>query len=187
MAKIEKYGLDIFDTLTPEKVNYALDEKFPSSFPKVDIEPVLVKIEKIQELPVNIVEKVIIEKPVFVYKTPSERIKNHATGNQYVVVLKGETIIKLAEIYKKSTGTLLKNNDLSPNSKITTGQNIFFRPKKKYGYNKTYNVVEGDTMYLISQKAGIKLKKLYRRNRMKIGEKPTVNTVLYLQGKKDKK
>jgi hypothetical protein len=42
-------------------------------------------------------------------------------------------------------------------------------------------------MHDISQKFGIKLKKLYSKNRMDYGQKPKSGELIYLQSKKPKK
>ena len=49
-------------------------------------------------------------------------------------------------------------------------------PGKEY-----YNTVEGDTMYLISQRYGIKLKKLYEMNRMEEGTEPEPGKKIWLR------
>ncbi len=44
-----------------------------------------------------------------------------------------------------------------------------------------YTTVEGDTMYLISQKYGIKLKNLYEMNRMEPGSEPGPGIRIWLR------
>ena len=43
---------------------------------------------------------------------------------------------------------------------------------------------DGEKMYDIAQKFGIKLHKLYRKNRMQEGQEPTTGQVIYLQNRK---
>ena len=51
------------------------------------------------------------------------------------------------------------------------GQILYLQPKRDKAEpgKDYYTTVEGDTMYLISQKFGIKLKSLYEMNRMEAG------------------
>ena len=49
----------------------------------------------------------------------------------------------------------------------------------------SYHTVEvGETMYKISQMYGMKVKKLYRRNLMNLGEEPEIGDELHLRKKK---
>lgn len=57
------------------------------------------------------------------------------------------------------------------------------RTKRKLEY---HTVEPGETMHYISQLYGIKLKPLYRRNRMKQGEQPQPGEVIHLRKKKSR-
>ena len=52
--------------------------------------------------------------------------------------------------------------------KLHQGQILYLQPKREKAEagKEFYNTAEGDTMYLISQRYGIKLKSLYKMNRM---------------------
>jgi len=50
--------------------------------------------------------------------------------------------------------------------------------------NKKYVVKPGDTMYLISQKFGVKQKQLYKKNNMNFGEKVVAGQEIYLRKQK---
>lgn len=117
-------------------------------------------------------------------KLTKNRIKRHANRREYIVVNPGETIFQVARAYNISERKLLKYNDLSAPNKLKAGQNLFLCNKRNRGMQKTYRVQRGDNMYLISQKMGIKLNSLYRKNRMKPGEEPQVGEILYLRSKK---
>lgn len=115
------------------------------------------------------------------------RLKRHPIRRQYIIVEKGETIHQISKLYKIDENRLLRVNELNKAEDLTAGQVLFFADKKNKGSRKKYTVKKGDNMYLISQKAGMKLNKLYKRNRMKPGEEPQVGEILYLQGKRPKK
>ncbi len=70
---------------------------------------------------------------------------------------------------------LPKYNDLKSDfSPPVPGQLLYLQPKKEKAEagKEFYTVAEGDTMYLISQKFGIKLRSLYEMNRMEFGNEP---------------
>ena len=70
-------------------------------------------------------------------------------------------------------GTQLKRNDI-----------LFLESKSSSGNVATYKSQVGESMHDISQKFGIKLKKLYAKNRMDEGQQPKSGQLIYLQSKK---
>jgi LysM repeat protein len=58
---------------------------------------------------------------------------------------------------------------------------VFLQKKKRRSTRADYRVQEGDDMYLISQKMGIRLKYLYQRNGMAVGAQPAVGQLLNLR------
>lgn len=119
--------------------------------------------------------------------SPRARLKRHPIGREYVVVNEGETLNEIAKMYRADIDDLLRFNELEKPEDLQAGQYIFFARKKGRGAKKTYKVQQGDTMYLIAQKAGIRLSRLYSRNNMEEGQEPKVGEVLYLIGRKPKK
>ncbi len=113
---------------------------------------------------------------------PEQRILEKRNGAKYIVVEEGETIESLAKLYKKSVQKLLDYNDLTHESNIETGQDLYVKKKKCKGATKYYKVKTGDTMYSISQQEGIRLKYLYKRNKKPVGWQPKVGDSLRLKG-----
>ena len=60
---------------------------------------------------------------------------------------------------------------------------MLFRSKAEPG-KEYHNVTDGETMYLISQRYGIKLKSLYEINRMPGGTEPETGTRIWLRNLK---
>lgn len=196
ISRIEKYRLNEFDRLQPNEVESKLIEMFGPSDIKllsgiteatetageiihaVIPDPASATVEEILEQPGKTIEIAKRE------ENPMMRIKKHANGVQYIIVYEGETISKLANLYEMNPGKLAAYNELPVNGKLTQGQYVFLDKKKNKGTEKYYKVQEGDNMYLISQKTGIKIGKLYSLNRMKAGEQPRVGTVLNLINRK---
>ncbi len=193
ISRIEKYKLDEFDQLTPEQVQQKLFELYGptdivalSGFTNTatDViaatvpEPVASAVVASIEQPVK---KIEIEERV---KNPMMRIKNHKIGVDYVIALENETLVSLAKLYDFKAKELASFNELPENGKLTPGQLVFLGKKKNKGADKTYKVQPGDNMYLIAQKTGMKLSKLYKLNRMDAGQQPRSGTVLHLKTRK---
>lgn len=102
-----------------------------------------------------------------------------------IVVTEGDTYTQLSEIFNISMKRLLKYNDLATEQPLQNGDFVYIQPKrKKYRYKKDFHIVKADdTMYGLSQKYGIKLKHIYKRNRMQQGTEPAVGERIYLRKK----
>ncbi|QAR30025.1 LysM peptidoglycan-binding domain-containing protein [Ornithobacterium rhinotracheale] len=207
ISKIEKLNLDAFDKLSPNEeevytqlvslygnadksamlgLNDVVKEpikeiKIAHNEPKPSQEAQREK-QKVQQLAER--KNTPAAPKVQKAKLNKSRIKRHANRKEYIVVNSGETIFQIAKAYNISERRLLKYNDLTAPNKLRTGQNLFLASKRNRGMQETYRVQKGDDMYLISQKMGIKLKSLYRRNRMEQGQEPQVGEILYLRGRK---
>lgn len=105
---------------------------------------------------------------------------------RYIVVKDGDTVEKIEEEFQLLHWELSKYNELSGDFRITPGQILYLQPKReKAGSgNEFYNTAKGDTMYLIAQKYGIKLKSLYRMNRMPEDSEPEPGSTIWLRNVK---
>jgi len=107
---------------------------------------------------------------------------------KYIIVKKGDDYTSLTKELELLPWQLAKYNELSRDSAFKDGQEIYIQPKRSRAeLNHSVHVVEkGETMYSISQMFGIKLKSLYRKNRMKVGDQPEVGQVMQLRNRKPK-
>jgi LysM repeat protein len=133
---------------------------------------------------------------------PSEQPFNHNVDNtsvvsrvprimennriQYIIVKDGETREKLEKEFQLLKWELAKYNELDNDFTPVPGQILYLQPKRdKAEPGKEYhNSAEGDTMYLISQRYGIKLKKLYELNRMSEGAETETGEKIWLRSMK---
>jgi LysM repeat protein len=106
----------------------------------------------------------------------------------YIMVKKGDTFAKLADELDMMYWELFKYNELPKDSRLNEGQILYLQPKrnKAEAGSKFHWVEEGETMYDISQKYGIKLAKLYKMNMMEEGTQPKPGQKLWLRGIKNK-
>jgi len=200
ISRIEKYNLHRFDKITPEEVEKTLEELYgPSDIvalsgmsqmakevikatvPEPIASAIISPLENHQNQDPKSPRKIEIEERP---ENPMFRIKRHPVGIDYVIAYENETLTTLAKLYDFDPKKLASFNELPVNGKLTPGQFVFFAKKKKQGSEKTYTVQPGDNMYLISQKFGVRVKKLYYYNNMKPGDQPRPGTVLNLQTRK---
>lgn len=101
------------------------------------------------------------------------------------IVKKGESLVSLASKYDLDLWQIYKYNDLEKNAEIKEGQRLFIKPKRRRGPVDFHLFKANETMYSVSQTYGIKLKHLYRKNRMtKESAAPELGTKLWLRSKK---
>jgi LysM repeat protein len=102
---------------------------------------------------------------------------------QYIIVKDGDTVEKLENEFQLLKWELSKYNELKNDFRLVPGQILYLQPKRDKAEpgKDYYNTVDGDTMYLISQRFGIKLRKLYEMNRMDDGSEPEAGKKIWLR------
>ena len=107
-----------------------------------------------------------------------------ANGLVYVIGRSGDTWKSLSKEFDISKRKLRKYNDLYKDYVIQDGDILYLEKKNRKA--KKGNIVHvlrhGESMYSISQKYGIRLKRLYKMNKMKPeDDAPAVGTILRLR------
>ena len=100
---------------------------------------------------------------------------------KFIIAKSGDNFRNIAEEFNMYTWQIYKYNDLEKTDKIKQGQMIYLQKKRNRGASKYHLFEKGETMYSVSQKYGIKLKKLYKRNDLEKGKQPPVGTRLKLK------
>ena len=102
---------------------------------------------------------------------------------RYIVVKDGDTREKLEEEFQLLHWELPKYNELSGDFTVSPGQILYLQAKREKAEEgkETYTAAEGDTMYLISQRYGIKLRSLYKMNRMEEASEPEPGSTVWLR------
>ena len=112
-------------------------------------------------------------------------VMTHPNKIDYVIVGQGDSWESISRQTETYVWELMKYNELRYDDVLHPGDIIFLQPKRKKAKTKHHEVKEGEDMYTISQKHGIQLNELYRKNLMAPGEQPLVGETLFL--KKTKK
>ena len=102
---------------------------------------------------------------------------------QYIVVKDGDTRDKIESEFQLLHWELPRYNELDNNFTLAPGQILYLQPKRdKAESGKEFHIAEeGETMYSISQKYGVKLDSLLEMNRMMKGNEPVAGQQLWLQ------
>ncbi len=119
------------------------------------------------------------------YNTRAVSLRN---GIKSIEVKAGDTFESIAQEFGMNTWEIYRYNDYQEGRQPIENEILYIEPKNRKGNkNQLTHVFESDdSMHYIAQRYGIKLKPLYRRNRMKQGEIPATGTVIYLRKKAPK-
>lgn len=93
----------------------------------------------------------------------------------------GDDVKSIADAFEMNVWQIYKYNDLGKKDVIKPGDVVYLQPKKNKAEEAIHTVVVGESMYSISQFYGIKLKHLYKKNRMEWGSQPKPGDKLYLK------
>lgn len=101
----------------------------------------------------------------------------------YVIAQDGDTFQSLSKELGISARKLIKYNELSKDYPISKGDVLYLKSKKKKAPKNyvVHVVAAGESMYLISQKYGMRLKSLYKLNRKDSDYLPEVGDRLRLR------
>ncbi len=90
--------------------------------------------------------------------------------NYYIIARQGDTFRSIAEETGVSYRKLAKYNERDKNDRLHEGEIIWLKKKQKRApkeyKDRKHHVRQGESMYFIAQKYGIRLKSLYKMNRL---------------------
>lgn len=194
--KIEKYKLYEFDRTNSQEALFTVMKLYPelkndkifmaqveqekkSPEPKTVMVPYKQTSYKRQQ---EIVEKIKSRSQGEILN--SILVKNHPNGGmKFFVVPEDMSLDLISKKFGVSEERLKKYNEIE-HTELKKNDIIFLEYKKPHGKVKTYTAEVGETMHDISQKFGIRLNRLYYRNRMALSDQPKVGQTIYLQGRR---
>lgn len=189
-----------------KKAGYATNAKYPALLIGVIEENFLHQydfftLEDLEDRPVIVVDDAPTPMPVVDELPPvtaDDRLKDEDQPDQgeaapeYVndvrvmVVKEGETLAQLARRADLSVDRLLDYNEVGGEWQPVAGAIVFLQPKRNSFRGRTnhHTVEAGETMHSISQRYGMKVERLCRRNLMEVGQEPKVGEIVFLRGKR---
>ena len=169
IRKIEESSLYYFD-------NPVLPEKTPVPMTAVKVDPGLVTEAGNTEKAPAVIEDIQMPPVINDNFVVSARVSRVMENNriQYIIVKDGESLEMIENEFELLKWELQRYNELPEGYTPVAGQILYLQPKRDRAEagKETHTAAQGDTMYSISQKYGVKVKKLYEYNGMTEGEEP---------------
>lgn len=141
-----------------------------------------VQIAELKKSPANIShnETRVNEKPLPGKNQSAFTSINTVNNVPFVRARKGDTWLKLTRENNLELWQILSYNDADKNAMLHDGELVFLKTKKNKSNIEKHVVKDGETMRSIAQLYGIKLKKLYRMNRIASDSQAKSGDILYL-------
>ena len=104
-------------------------------------------------------------------------------GIQFIYADKGDTVEKLAEEFDMMKWQFRRYNEIEKSHVFRKGEVVYLQPKKASGFEDWHTVRGGETIWSISQKYGIKMKSLAKKNNIPVDSHLRVGMKLSLRWK----
>lgn len=161
-----------------KKAGYATHPKYAELLIEIIEKHELYKLDKLNKIP-----SFAQSKKSNIHVKPESKNFNLSTKNniRYIIAQKGDTYYKIARRYEMGLWQIYKYNDLEKSDICKEGELIYLQPKRRKGDVATHTIQKGETMRDISQMHGIKLKRLYKINKLPAGYQPKPGDILKLK------
>jgi LysM repeat protein len=103
---------------------------------------------------------------------------------KFILVKKEDSFYKISVDFEMKAGELYRYNDFPTDYILKQGEKVYLQPKRRKALHDFHIVKTNETMLEISQQYGIKLKQLYRKNRMEEGASTHPGDKLWLRKKR---
>ncbi len=166
-----------------KKAGYATDPKYATKL--IDIVEKY-KLYKYDDVRVDVVSPDMLERPVvvpiskvsdikykeeFTFEVQRTIYKNN--GVDFVYARASDTYESIAAMYKLFLKEILSFNDLTENQSLLPGQVVYIEPKKNRtakGLDMYIVAEDGEDLWAICQRFGVKMSKVMKRNSLESGE-----------------
>lgn len=112
----------------------------------------------------------------------NSHVIDYRNKNYYVVARNGDTFASIGREFHVSARKLARYNERDRKDRLSNGDIVYLKKKRssaeKIYKRKPHIIKVGESMYDISQRYGIKLKSLYKKNRLSPDYTPRVGDVL---------
>ena len=113
-------------------------------------------------------------------------VRGKTNGVQTIQAVAGDDVRRIAARAGVDVPKFLKWNDLEKGDAIIAGQVYFLSRKRLKGSETFHKVSPGESLWSISQRYGLQLRRLKRYNRIEGDRDPHPGTMLYLASRKPK-
>ena len=106
-------------------------------------------------------------------------------GIEAILAVEGDNAVKIASRAKADLASFLRWNEISYTTQIIPGMYYFVRKKRARASEDYHTLRNGESLWMVSQKYGVRMKKLRRFNRLST-EAVATGTTLWLSSMKPK-
>lgn len=163
---------------------YATDPKYADRLIDIIERYKLFEYDKSEGIAPTVVKPKPQQGQVVVNPTAQRRQVMTMNHVKYVVVKPGDSFFKIAQELDMEVRQLYRYNEMGKDAILKPGQTLYIQPKKKRSATGTHLVKPGETMHVISQLYGVKVKYLYRYNNMQTGTEPKAGQEIKLNAKR---
>ncbi|MDB4082725.1 glucosaminidase domain-containing protein [Vicingaceae bacterium] len=169
-----------------KEAGYATNPKYPQLLIRIIEENDLAKFDKVkpEKSSNNKKKEEVVQEVAKSKKKGSHSVQLHGNNIKYIEVKPEDSFEKIAEEFDMGTWQLYKYNDLDKDKELFDEGVLFLQPKRSKAKEEYHVVRTGETIWDISQKYGIKYKKLLKRNGMFEGDEPKQGDKVFMQRSK---
>jgi len=103
---------------------------------------------------------------------------------QYIRALDGDTYEQLSETFDMMPWQFYQYNEVERKAghhPVAAGEIVYLQPKRSKGRQEWVTVAPGETLWMVSQRTGVSMKAIVRKNRISWGEPLEAGTRLALR------
>jgi len=123
---------------------------------------------------------------VITLETANRNISLHSNRIKYVIAKEGDNVNSICADLDMSPWQIKKYNDLGGRKNLEEGEVVFLQPKRNKSKSKYHVVEHGETLWDLSQKYGVKMKKLAAYNKLEMSDNLLIGMRLWLKKPPDK-
>lgn len=173
-----------------QKCGYATDKSYGVKLVKLIETYELYKLDR-----AKVIEKTYLDDDIYEIKIKSPNAKKYpaitnwrrriheVNGIHYITAQANDSYDIIAYDTRMKLKRLRKYNEVTEDHKLKEGDIVFLQPKKKHASkgNVIHIVKDGDSLHSISQQHGMKLKSLYKLNKLKNQYTPKPGDILRIR------
>jgi len=173
-----------------KKAGYATDKRYASSLIRIIEDYQLYQLDKGNYNIKNFVPKskrknkeLVNDVDEFIIDIYNQRKVYKRNRIDYIIAQEGDSFKSLSEELEMMTWQFRKYNNISKKHNFKEGEVVYLQPKRRKAEigHDTHIVLGGETMLDISQMYGVKIKSLYKKNDIAVGDQPVAGTELNLR------
>lgn len=165
-----------------KQAGYATDPNYAYKLIDIIEKHKLYELDKMVKMPIVKPQEKNIDQPIVKNSTHQILLNNRT---KYVIAKEGDTYFAIAKELDMGLWQLYKYNESGKSATTKAGDIVYLQPKKRSADNAdTHIVKKNETLYAISQQYGIKLKHLYKKNKLNPGSEIKTGDVIFLRKKK---